>query len=234
MKPDAQALAEVWIHYRATQDDDARRTLIEAYTPLVETLAAMVYRRRVNNALSYHDMLHYGMVGLLEALAHYRPNQGADFKTYAGYRIKGEIYDGLAQATEVSSQIEANKARLRQRATSLSDGASPTDPLAKLIEQSIGLAIGFMLDETALFHDEQAVKAPQDTVYQAYELKELAQLFATLVAKLPKEQERVVRLHYFHHFQFSDIALMLNLSRGRVSQLHKAALSHLRRFYDSG
>lgn len=230
MISDPEQLEINWKKYRESQDEVARAALLDVYLPLVETLSGMIYARRVNDALSYQDMLHYGMTGLLEALERYSPDHGADFKTYASYRIKGEIYDGLSKATEVSSQIASNKLRLRQRAESLTSD-SEEDILGKLIEQSIGLAIGFMLDGSSLYHNNDQI-TNHDVPYSSYELKELSQQLAKLVSELPEDQKKVIQLHYFQQLSFTEIAKIMTFSRSRISQLHKKALLKLRHLYD--
>lgn len=229
MSPQQAHLSEAWQRYRQNRDPDARADLIETYLPLVETLAAMAFGQRVDDALSYHDMLHYGITGLLEALDRYDPDKGADFKTYATYRIKGNIQNGIARGSEVASQAVARKTYLRERVESLHTDSG--DTLGKLIEQSIGLAIGFMLDNTGLFQDD-AQPSTSGEPYYSYELAELAQHFKVQIESLPKNQRRVIQLHYFHHYDFAVIAEMLNLSRGRVSQIHKEALQKLRKAYN--
>jgi RNA polymerase sigma factor for flagellar operon FliA len=231
MISDQAELSEHWKKYQHMQDPAARVALVNNYLPLVETLAAMAYARRVNDALSYQDMLHYGMTGLLEALERYLPNQGADFKTYASFRIKGAIYDGLARATEVSSQVAARKTRVRARAESLRSDTQ--DILGKLIEQSIGLAIGFMLDDTNMYQVHPDQPSADDVAYQSYELRELTQQLASLLTQLSADQQQIIQLHYFQHIEFIDIAVLLKLSRSRISQLHKEALFKLRCLYQA-
>jgi len=49
------------------------------------------------------------------------------------------------------------------------------------------------------------------------------------VTDLPEPERSVVRQHYQHDLPFAEIATMLGLSRGRISQLHKSALGKLRK-----
>src|SRR5690349_25022918 len=41
------------------------------------------------------ELMAYGQVGLLEASERFDPKVGANFLTFAHYRIKGAIFDGL-------------------------------------------------------------------------------------------------------------------------------------------
>jgi len=48
------------------------------------------------------------------------------------------------------------------------------------------------------------------------------------MASLPERQRFIVQQHYVGGMEFQDIAQQLQLSKGRVSQLHAQALEQLR------
>ncbi len=67
---------------------------------LVTRIAASLYARRFDNAVSFEDYKHYGVIGLLEARQKYDQNKGAMFDTYATYRIRGAILNGVINHSE--------------------------------------------------------------------------------------------------------------------------------------
>ncbi|HSP07431.1 MAG TPA: sigma-70 family RNA polymerase sigma factor, partial [Acidobacteriota bacterium] len=68
--------------------------LIEKYTPLIRSLARQI-RGRLSLTIEFEDLESYGRLGLLEASRRFDYKLGVAFKTFAYYRIKGAIYDGL-------------------------------------------------------------------------------------------------------------------------------------------
>jgi RNA polymerase sigma factor for flagellar operon FliA len=48
------------------------------------------------------------------------------------------------------------------------------------------------------------------------------------IDRLPAVEQTVVRHHYLMDIPFADIAALLRLSKGRISQLHKSALAKLK------
>ena len=62
--------------------------------PYVRSLAATV-RKQFNAQLEIDELIAYGQIGLLEAADRFDPKVGANFLTFAHYRIKGAIFDGL-------------------------------------------------------------------------------------------------------------------------------------------
>lgn len=61
---------------------------------LVEAIAGTVHRQ-VRPHVEYQELLSLGTAGLLEAVDRYDPDRGITLATFAYYRIRGSIYDGL-------------------------------------------------------------------------------------------------------------------------------------------
>jgi RNA polymerase sporulation-specific sigma factor len=81
--PVEQAL---WKSYKAGEDREARRILIEAYQPLVFKQAMQF--RLVDNMM---DIVQEGTVGLIEAVENYDYQRGVAFSLYAVHRIRGRM-----------------------------------------------------------------------------------------------------------------------------------------------
>ncbi|MCC6510007.1 MAG: sigma-70 family RNA polymerase sigma factor, partial [Pirellulaceae bacterium] len=75
--------------------------LIAEGQALVRSLALRIYRN-VPVRVDLDDLIAYGEVGLAEAARDFQPDRGNQFSTYAYYRIRGAIYDGLAKMTWTS------------------------------------------------------------------------------------------------------------------------------------
>ena len=59
------------------------------------------------------DLVAYGQIGLVEARGDFDPARGNRFSTFAYYRIRGEIYDGMAKMSwfgrDGSAQAHADR-----------------------------------------------------------------------------------------------------------------------------
>ena len=71
-----------------------RDRLIEKHLKLVHAIAAKL-RRSLGRSIEYQDLVAYGSKGLVEAAARFDPQQGVTFTTYAYYRVRGAMLDGL-------------------------------------------------------------------------------------------------------------------------------------------
>lgn len=205
-----------------------RASLVDAYTPLVRRLAAKAYARRIGGELEYADLVQFGMVGLLEAIDRYTPARGVRFETFATYRVEGAILNGLPSYSELQRQLALRRELARDRADSLRRGLAGPDrsALERLADIAIGLALGFALEDSGLAtHDEPA---DPDNAYARLELAQLRRHLAELTEQLPDAERRVVFRHYFQQQPFDEIAAGMGLTKGRISQLHHAALKRLR------
>ena len=87
-------LAIRWDVYKRTADGDAREKLILHYAPLVKYVASRV-ASGLPSSVDQHDLVSYGMFGLIDALEKFEPGRGNKFETYAIPRIEGAIIDEL-------------------------------------------------------------------------------------------------------------------------------------------
>src|SRR5438270_7482312 len=71
-----------------------RDRLIEQHLPLVHAIAGKL-RRTLRRPIDTEDLIAYGSKGLVEAAERFDARQGVAFATFAYYRIRGAMYDGL-------------------------------------------------------------------------------------------------------------------------------------------
>jgi RNA polymerase sigma factor for flagellar operon FliA len=173
-----------------------------------------------------------GAVGLLEAARRFDPSRGAQFGSFASWRISGAILNGLVRSTEQHQQIASRKRLVDSRLDAILDAAESPDSLSveqtlvRLSQVAVGLAVGFMLEGTGMFDDGQSFS--EFDGYSSVAMRQLRARLHSAVMSLPKQERKVLERHYFQQQAFSDIAQDMGLTRGRISQIHKAGLEQLR------
>jgi RNA polymerase sigma factor for flagellar operon FliA len=212
------------------QGQAARQQLAELYLPFARMVAAKLYGKRPNDEIEFGDYLQLASLGLLDAIDRFEPDQGAAFTTYAHYRIQGSVLNELEHYTERQKQACLQR-RVRDRIDSIRAPDTPHDA-AKVFERlaaiAVGMALGMMLEDEGLCQDETAERLLAAPGYTSLELRQLRQRLLSLIDGLPERERQVIRYHYLQQMEFVEIAQLLGLSKGRISQLHHAALASLR------
>ncbi|HYD61595.1 MAG TPA: sigma-70 family RNA polymerase sigma factor [Noviherbaspirillum sp.] len=229
-------LAPLWTEFLVNACMSARERIIDFYLPFARVLAAKLYAKRTYAELEFLDYFQFASIGLLEAVDRYDPAHGAKFETFAALRINGAILNGIASLSEKQEQISAKQRIAADRLKSLKEKPEkPKDPGALfgyLAELAIGIAVGLALEDSGMYRAED--EAYPDNTYRSVELKQLQQRMRELLEHLPRNERRVIKYHYLQQLAFEEIARILGVTKGRVSQIHKDALNRLRESVQRG
>lgn len=214
----------------------SRDQVVIQYTPYVRSIAGKV-KKSIAPEIEFEDLVEYGMIGLLEAAERFDPKHGVNFMTFAYYRIRGAIYDGL-RGMGWMSRTEYAKVKYEERAndymaTVEEDHASKPPASANEAAQRLtnvvhGLAAIFVssLDaaEGLQIKDEELVG--QD---ERLALEEARALVRATIAKLNEEERQLLRLYYYEDHSLQEIGEKLGLSKSWTSRLHARVVDKLQR-----
>lgn len=231
-KPDPEAA--LWRSFKETGANAAREALFRLHHAFAKQLAKKHFLDRRRGDIELQDLEQLACAGLLEAIDNFDPSRGAPFRAYARRRVTGSIVDGLSKTSEVREQIAFRNRIRRERVRSLAaedvESLSPSQALDSLIEAAVGLAIGFMLDGAELYSEDTAKPAPAPgNAYDSLVWRETLTSLTGAVQSLPDREQTVIRAHYTDGLDFERLAALLGVSKGRVSQIHRAALASLRK-----
>lgn len=225
--PDAGPAEDaLWAAHRAGSDPAARQALVLLHLSFAKVLAAKLYGRRFSDDVAFDDYLQFASVGLIEAVDRYDPALGASFKTFAAHRIQGAVLSGVDGLTEKLRQLEVRRSIKRERLASLGarDGAEG-DAFGRLASMAVGLALGFMLEDVGMYQAEGGSYG--DNSYSEVESRQARDRLLKAVQALPEREGQIIRHHYLQQIPFDQIAESLKLTKGRISQLHRRALTSL-------
>jgi RNA polymerase sigma factor for flagellar operon FliA len=219
----------LWERWRGGRESVARDALILRYSSWARLVARDVYMRVHSLGDAWQDCVQNALIGLLEAIDRFDPDRNVKFETYARHRVRGAVFnglrtlrEGLAPGPRGDAWARDHASALAERTRSLDDGSAP-DPLDAFVAITVGLGLGFLLDQESL----PGADAPPDA-YAALEKEELRASVTEGLGRLDEREQLIITLHYYHHVPFVDIATRLGVTKGRVSQLHKRALDRLR------
>lgn len=143
------------------------------------------------------------------------------------------MLNALETFSEVQQQIAAGARVRRQRLESLRlhdvGSVNTRDRWVETVATvSMGLAIGFILEESWIFSDPQTPALAPDSGYESVAWKQTQESLKQQVETLPDVERKVLSYHYYQGMAFEQVARLLGVSKGRVSQIHKKALTQLR------
>jgi RNA polymerase sigma factor for flagellar operon FliA len=213
---------ELWTSYRPGNDLAAHQELFFRYAPWARSVARDVYRRIQVPQVEWGDYAHNATIGLLEAMTRFDPSRGIDFIGYAKSRVRGAVFNGLRSYLAEYNRRESSS-RIRDRMDSFDSGSSE-DVLEQMISTVAGLGLGFLFDAAA---SSDVFKIDNDPSAMA-ERHQMDRLLEESLAKLPDKERLVIALHYQQHVPFVEIAVLMRVSKGRVSQIHKSAIERIR------
>jgi len=222
----------LWRAFAQDRSLRAREKLFSLYFPFARRIAHRHFLDRRTGDIELADLCQLASAGLLEALDRFDPDLGVPFRGYAKRRITGSILDGVAKMSEVREQVAFRNRARAERIRSLSAEETETlaapDALQALIELASGLAIGFMLEGTGLYATPEN-QTTTTTAYDSLAWKETIRRMLKEIEHLPERERTIIRHHYVSGLTFEHIGDLLGLTKGRISQIHRAAIDLLRK-----
>ncbi|BBH20848.1 RNA polymerase sigma-D factor [Paenibacillus baekrokdamisoli] len=236
---------EIWQKWKEEGDIEAKKRLIEQYLTLVDYVSNRMAIGLPKN-VSKDDLASNGVMGLIDAIEKFDYRRGLQFETYASWRIRGAIIDGLRQGDWVPRSVREKAKKIEEAYQHLEQQylRSVTDAeISHYLEvsekefvhmlQEIAVTTVCSLEDPireeesetrlSLLVDEKA-KNPDYKVHEFYLKESLVRGIERLTAK----ERTVVSLFYYDELSLSEIAEVMCLSPSRISQLHSKAILRLR------
>lgn len=209
-----------------------RDWLIEKHKPLVLHLA-----KKISNSLpfapEFEDLVAYGQLGLIEAGERFDSTRGNSFGTFAFYRIKGAIYDGLREMGAISRSrsfrfaANANELLMTEADdTAYNAGAATVDDEVKSIEKLVDNLIPiYFLSLDA----EGAMEVKDDAAFKHadFEQRDLLESVKKVLDDIEPEESELLRKIYFKNLSMTELAAQMGVTKSWVSRLHARAIKHL-------
>ncbi|WP_053601222.1 sigma-70 family RNA polymerase sigma factor [Bacillus sp. FJAT-18017] len=243
----------LWKSYRDTQDSLSQEQLVVKYMYLVEKVANRISASIPNRVVPKEDLMGMGYIGLIEAIRKFDYQKGYNFETYGLWRIKGAMLDGLRKLDWVPRGVreKAKKMNIAMRDLEQSLLRTPSQEelseylqvSAEEIDQSmsvLSLTMLLSLNEQIKENDsagkqETRLEKIVDENSVAHEMQlqmaEFRKLLAVSIDKMPEKERLVITLLYYEGLSQVEIAEVLDLTKGRISQLHSQAILRIRKSF---
>jgi RNA polymerase sigma factor for flagellar operon FliA len=233
--------------YRPEMDGDPEREQI-----LLEQLPQVRYiARRIHERLPQHvpfeDLVHSGVLGLIDALNKFDACKHVQFASYAKHRIRGAILDSLRELDWSPRELR-RKARLLEQTHSKLDTALGRSASESEIAEALGISLVDLqqllteLDglEITSFSPDPGNDGREEDVSESLPAteefnpfrqcldKEMKTLLTKALADLPEREKQVLVLYYYEELTMKEVGAVLGVGESRVSQIHSLAVTRLR------
>ena len=195
---------------------------------------------RVRSAMEIEDLMQIGYYGLVTAAQKYSPKEGATFASYAVLRIRGAIVDHLRKSSNLCRTTIQMQQKQKKAVESLL-GSLQREPLPSEIAEKMGLELNEYREWEKAFNAN--VHQSLDEVYDEYSMwfvskdntpeenldrSQLKSILTEALKGLPEKEAMVIQLYYVEELNVYEIAKVMEITTGRVSQIKKSAVSLLR------
>jgi len=221
-------------------------SLLEEFTPVIKFLAQRL-SFRLPPSMEVNDLVHAGILGLIDALGKYDATREARFKTYAEFRIRGAMLDEIRSQNWIPRSIQEKTSLLNRTKEDLIKrlGREPEleelgaelgmkkEALASFLLQAQTSSL-LSLEDLGLGDKEEKsiyeVLGDEGTEDPLFSLlsQESRKNLVEAISELPEKEKLIVSLYYVEELNMKDIGKILNLTESRVCQLHGQAIEQLR------
>jgi RNA polymerase sigma factor FliA len=192
------------------------------------------------------DLAGAGVLGLLDAVRRFDARKHVKIETYARHRIRGAILDSLRSLDTASRDMRRkNKAAERVYHELQARAGRPVrdDEMAQALGISLKKWYSAVQELQTMGIDWlRPTQIPDTPVADVTELpadnqrnqldvcyrREQRDLLARALTRLSERERTVVTLYYEQEMTMKEIGEQLGIDESRVSQLHSAAIGHLR------
>ncbi len=225
---------------------------VTPYLPLVRSVASRM-AARLPRTVDLDDLISAGVLGLINAARQYDEDRGVPFDRYAEIRVRGAIVDELRTLDQTTRSARKRLSEIAdatrflatqlgrqpsQEEVALALGVSLSQFHAMTSRASPVLVFGFDdlggsgqegRQDSNPFLQDHATMSPESAVAR----RETAEQVARAVEDLTDRQRQVITFYYFEGMNYREIANLLGVTEGRVSQLHTAATERLKTLLDA-
>lgn len=224
--------------------------LITHHLPMVRRLAWQMLGRLPSN-VEIDDLIQAGLMGLLDAVRRYERQDDAQFETYAITRIRGAMIDELRSQDWLPRSVRSKAKSIEEAMSNLMQSLQrePTETeMAKelnisiaeyhsMLEDAHGVQILYYEDFNRNSENEDSGNALEYTdvddqdgynPFKSIVSNELRLALVQAISDLPEREKLLLSLQFEQDLNQKEIAAVLEVSEGRVSQIRSQAIARIR------
>ncbi|OGV35347.1 MAG: hypothetical protein A2020_06400 [Lentisphaerae bacterium GWF2_45_14] len=232
----------LWDEFRKMpEDSDTLKRLVEYYLPLVVKVANKL-PNNIREKVSVRELIGAGVIGLHDAIGGFACDKNVQFSTFAYKRIKGAILDDLRSQDPLTRTQRTCYKDICAAINKLTSefARPPTDEeIAKEtgmtladVDKYIGMGSQIInledeFEDGLSYMDvlaDNETPSPFDSAHSSLALLRLREHFRELDVR----EQKVLFLRHYEDMSVKEIAKVLEISEGRISQIYQKVVLKLR------
>lgn len=228
-----QELAEL---YCENPTNGLRNAIISKSMPLIRSIIGKI--NIPDQPLTQReDIESAGISGLLQAMDSYESDRNIKFNTFVYYRIRGNIIDYLRKIDQLPRQKRKDYGEVKRVIQQLSQklGREPSDEeIARELDmdlESYRQLLSNVQTRNALSLDNSLNNDDSNSFYEIHEdtdvdmpdqdlvNKERAEILKKKIGELNEKNRLILTLYFYEDMTMNEVALLLELSEARISQI---------------
>src|SRR5271166_2943207 len=239
--------------YKEQQVDEKedREQLIMKELPQVYYIARRIHER-LPQQVPFEDLVHAGVIGLIEAVRSYDPSKSVPLKSYAKFRIRGAILDSIRELDWGSRRLRHKGRQLEEVISSLSKklGRQPEEqeiaaemgiPIDELYDIAhridgailVGQEVSSTYDRSGKHDLIESAPSRDENPFDLCMRTEVKEKLAKAIENLSEKEQMIISLYYKEELTMKEIAAVMQLGESRISQIHSLALTKLRSSFEN-
>ncbi|MCA9050525.1 MAG: sigma-70 family RNA polymerase sigma factor [Planctomycetaceae bacterium] len=203
-----------------------KSALIYSCQGLVRSIAWKIHQK-LPSTVDLDDLIGFGQIGLAEAARDFDQQRGVQFTTYAYYRVRGSILDGLSKMSWFS-KIDYARGRYERTSNELLESSASSgtgDDAEWFAETTRTVSMSYVM--THWSGESGFEPADNGTPGDAAESNDLQGWVREAVDSLPEPEQTLLRAIYYDGLTIKEAGERVGISKAWASRLHARTLDSL-------
>lgn len=211
------------------QDD-----IVLSYLPALRAMAFRL-KDRLPSSVDVNDLISTGVEEMIKLSRRYDKEQNSSFWGYAKKRVYGSMLDFLRNLDIIS---RSNRALVKSIDAVVNEyfnqnEEEPSDEyVAKILNEDVGKikeARNVNSIVCTLYIDDQMELTNGESTLDRIEREDLVDKIQAVLHRFDERDQLIIQLYYYEELNFKQISEVLQISEGRISQLHKKLMKNIRK-----
>ena len=206
------------------QDD-----IVLAYTPALRAMAFRL-KERLPAHIDVSDLMGAGLEEMVRLSRKYDKERNDSFWGYAQKRVYGAMLDflrGLDVVSRADRTLVKNIDALVNEYFNKFEREPEDEYLAAMLEESVEKireARNVSAVVGVLSIDDQMELMSEENTFERVEREDLIEKITQILNEFEERDQLIVQLYYYEELSLKEIGEILQISEGRISQIHKSQI----------